>query len=98
MREEDDRSGLNVLGFWNLGSPWQPELRAQVEHRKEKQAWRSPRGHLAKAQLNPTLGVGVVCGQTRAKQAGWGQPGVLEEQDELGLAMPSVGQPGPGQH
>lgn len=43
-------------------------------------------------------GGGWGCGQTRTKQAGWGQPGGLEEQGELGLAMLSVGQPGPGQH
>ena len=42
LREEDDGSGLNVLGFWNLGSPWQLELGAQVRYRKEKRAWRSP--------------------------------------------------------
>lgn len=42
LREEDDGSGLNVLGFWNLGSPWQLELGAQMGYRKEKGAWRSP--------------------------------------------------------
>lgn len=36
FREEDDGSDLNVLDFWNLGSPWQPGLAAYLGQQGRK--------------------------------------------------------------